>query len=323
MDIRDRIISFLQVKGPSLPVHIAKEIGQDSVMASAHLSEMASQKKIAISNLKVGGSPLYYLPGQENRLQSFVHNLHEREQEAVTLLREGVVLEDTKAIPVVRAALRSLRDFAIPLQVTSQGTTKLFWKWYLADDTTTRAKIEALLKPVQPAPAIRKEQATPLRKDTAAKKPEEMAEQKTLPTPIVPRSAVPKPAAQKPKEAAPQQTLQEPLPEKPKGSDLFLAKILEYFSSEKIKVMEQIVIRNGKEYDFVISMPSAVGQLLYYVKARNKKSITDGDLASAHIQGQMKKLPVLILTPGQLTKKAKEIQMAELKGISVVNRPWE
>lgn len=299
MDVKDKIISFLQVKGPSLPVHIAKEIGQDTFTAGAHLSEMASHKKIVISGLKVGGSPLYYLPGQESRLQGFVHNLHEREQEAVALLREAIIIEDTKAIPVVRASFRSLRDFAIPLNVTVSGTTKLFWKWYLADEAAARSKIEVLLKPIEPRKDMEKRVEQP--KVEPQKIPEKKVEQK------------------KTEEKAKQQTLSEP---KPITHDAFLEDILTYFTKEKIKIIEQILVRKGKEYDFVVSMPSAVGNLTYFIKARNKKNINDGDLASLHIQGQMKKLPTILLSPGQLNKKAKEMHTSQLQGISVVNKPW-
>ncbi len=318
MDTRDKIISLLQVRGPSLPIHIAKEIGQDTVMASAHLSEMASNKKIVISSLKVGGSPLYYLPGQENRLQQFVHNLHEREQEAVALLRESQIIEDTHAIPVVRAALRSLKDFALPLNVTAQGATKLFWKWYLTDEATARTKIERLLNEGQQLPKAAESKSTllPIKKEIEKKQEQKKLEPKKE-EPKKPETTIPKQREPVQEHLLPEQPVQKPL-----SHDAFLEHLLSYFTKEKIKVLEQVLVRKGKEYDFVVSMPSAVGNLTYFVKARNKKNLSDGDLASAHVQGQMKKLPVILLSPGLLSKKAKEIHATELKGVSVVNKPW-
>ena len=64
-------------------------------------------------------------------------------------------------------------------------------------------------------------------------------------------------------------------------------------------------------------MPSAVGSLIYYCKARSKKRISDSDLSSAFVQGQLKKLPVLFLTKGELTKKAKEMLSKEFKSIKI------
>ncbi len=58
MEMRNKIIALLKIRGPSLPVHISKEIGLSSIFAGAFLSELASSKEIKISNMKVGGSPL-------------------------------------------------------------------------------------------------------------------------------------------------------------------------------------------------------------------------------------------------------------------------
>jgi len=57
--------------GPTLPAKVAKAINQPLLIASAALSDLSSQGKVKISNLKVGGSPLYYLPGQEEELMKF------------------------------------------------------------------------------------------------------------------------------------------------------------------------------------------------------------------------------------------------------------
>ncbi|HLC90905.1 MAG TPA: hypothetical protein VJI15_03990, partial [Candidatus Nanoarchaeia archaeon] len=71
MPDEDRILSFLKMTGPTLPTKVAKHIGTEIIIASAHLSDLASRGKVKISKLKVGGSPLYYLPGQEEQLYPF------------------------------------------------------------------------------------------------------------------------------------------------------------------------------------------------------------------------------------------------------------
>ena len=70
-EIHKKITDFLKSKGPGLPIQIAKEINQSSLFVSAYLSELADEKTIKISHLKVGGSPLYFLPGQEQLLEKF------------------------------------------------------------------------------------------------------------------------------------------------------------------------------------------------------------------------------------------------------------
>ena len=67
-----------------------------------------------------------------------------------------------------------------------------------------------------------------------------------------------------------------------------------------------------------MKVPSAVGDLEYYCKAKSKKKITEIDLNAVFVQGQLKKLPVLFLITGDLTKKAQELLTTELnKGIIV------
>ncbi|MBI5397830.1 hypothetical protein HZB03_00035, partial [Candidatus Woesearchaeota archaeon] len=43
----------------------------------------------------------------------------------------------------------------------------------------------------------------------------------------------------------------------------------------------------------------------------------DGDLSSAYVQGQIKKLPVLFLTTGELSKKAEDLASREFKSMFI------
>ena len=128
MDKNQAILEIINRKGPVLPVQVSKEINDNVLMASARLSELLSLKKIKISSLKVGGSPLYYLPGQEEKLCSFANNLGSVERKAYDLLEQGTVLRDAAMEPAVRVALRQIKDFAVPLQVIYQEKTEIFWK---------------------------------------------------------------------------------------------------------------------------------------------------------------------------------------------------
>ena len=104
-------------------------------MASAHLAELTASKRLKISNVKVGGSPLYYLAGQEAMLQKFAGNFNDKEKKAFELLNENKVLRDAEQEPVIRVALRELKDFAIPLRIRVGQELKLFWKYFsLGDD---------------------------------------------------------------------------------------------------------------------------------------------------------------------------------------------
>ena len=71
MGRQDQILDLVRLKGPVLPIHIANETKLSMLFASAYLAELTSSKKILISKLKVGSSPLYYTAGQEAKLQNF------------------------------------------------------------------------------------------------------------------------------------------------------------------------------------------------------------------------------------------------------------
>ena len=145
MGVGEQIKALIQRIGPVSPTQIAKNLGTSSIIASAHLSELVSKRELKLSFLKVGSSPLYYLPGQEDKLQNFSKHLHEKERIVYDMLLKDKVLWDKKVEPVVRVALRGIKDFAVPLQVNFQGNSEIFWKWYLLGNKEAEEQIKNLL----------------------------------------------------------------------------------------------------------------------------------------------------------------------------------
>lgn len=115
-EIKEKIMSSLRRRGPSLPVHVAKEVGMSILFTSAFLSELLSEKKVKISNLRVGSSPVYFIPGQENSLDRFSNFLKSKEKDAYLMLKERKFLKDEYQEPAIRVALRAIKDFAIPFK---------------------------------------------------------------------------------------------------------------------------------------------------------------------------------------------------------------
>src|SRR3989338_2436161 len=149
MDNREKIIAAIKLNGPVIPMQIAKVISSDSIVASAHLSELVSAKMVRISHVKHGSSPLYYLSGQEPMLQNFASNLHEKEKKTYDLLKEQHVLRDVVQDPLVRVTLREIKDFAIPVQVNYESKSELFWKWYLLPNEDAEKRIKGILGKVE------------------------------------------------------------------------------------------------------------------------------------------------------------------------------
>ncbi len=128
--IRGRIISFIRDNGPSLPVQISKETGLSILFASAFLSELYGEKIINISNLRVGSSPLYFIPGQEPQLERFSQYVKGKEKEAYLLLKEKAILRDSELQPAIRVALREIKDFAVPFEKNNE----IFWRYFLVKE---------------------------------------------------------------------------------------------------------------------------------------------------------------------------------------------
>ena len=128
--IKEKILFVIKQRGPSLPVHIARATGLSILFASAFLSELLSERKIKMSHMRVGSSPIYYIQGQEAKLENFAHHLNNKEKEAFTLLQNKKILKDSEQVPAIRVALRSIKDFVIPLKKEE----KIFWRYYLTPE---------------------------------------------------------------------------------------------------------------------------------------------------------------------------------------------
>ena len=129
-EIKEKIISVLRKNGPSLPVHIAREIESSMLFTSAFLSELAAEKRIKISNMKVGNSPLYFIQGQDPMLEKFSQYLKSREKDAFASLKERKFLKDNEQEPAIRVALREIKDFAVPFKKEEE----IIWRYFTVSE---------------------------------------------------------------------------------------------------------------------------------------------------------------------------------------------
>lgn len=358
---QEAIINFIKSNGPVLPAKVAKAINANLLLASAQLSELADNKKLKISNLKVGGSPLYYLEGQESQLQNFSDNLNEKDRKAYEYLKEKKVLKDSELEPLMRVSMRALKDFAIPLQVTYNDEKHLFWKWYLAGKEETEKAIGEQLgsketqkiPDTEPLPAEKdkeeREKAEQIREEAKkrAKEEERREAEKREENHKAKKAEQEKTEREREKTERERSFLEqekkkleeerkklseekkkleeernsgkedvkekEEKPKKEEPKDDFLEKIEEFFNENNIVMESHEIVRKGSEIDLLLKVPSVFGDLNYYCKAKNKKRISDSDLSSAFVQGQLKKMPVIMMITGELTKKAEELLNTEFK----------
>jgi len=278
-DKKERVLSFVSRYGPILPVQVSKEIGSDIIFAGAVLSEMISNKKVLVTSTKRDGSPFYYAPGQESKLQDLSKYLVSKEKEAFDLLKENRIIRDSSAEPAIRVALRFIKDFAVPLDVNIGGKVERFWKWYLLDEGEAKSIIGGMLDDKKPK--------------------EEVVEEDKIDKKEVPKKEIKKKIVK-----------EKPIVEKGR----FHIDVNSYFNNNKIEVIGQEIVRKDKEINLIVKIPSNVGELSFYVKAKNKKTVSNVDLMMAYSEGQKRNMPVLFLSNGRLTKKSEEYIKKELTG---------
>ena len=93
---------------------------------------------------------------------------------------------------------------------------------------------------------------------------------------------------------------------------------MEFFEKKGIVVESSTIIRKGKDIECVLSVPSPIGPVCYFCKAKSKKRVNEGDLSSAYLTAEMQKMPSLFMTTGILTKKAYEKLDKELKNMKLI-----
>ena len=279
---KEEVFQFLSRAGPSFPAKISQGVGRESYFIGAVLSELIQSKRIKLSYAKIGGSKLYYLPGQEEKLSILYDHLPNAEKNAYDLLKEKKFLKSFEVDPVGRVALANLQDFSIP--VNQEGEQA--WRWYL----------EPAITHVQEQPKIQEPQ-------------------RTIQTEIKPKIEEIKPIIEeiKPKIEEIKPIVEEIKPKQSK-EDEFSKKVEEFFLEKQIQVLEKEVIRKNSESNFIIKISSQLGPIELFVCAKNKKKINDQDLMIAHQKGQNQKKQTLFLTTGDSTKKAKEYLEKNLKG---------
>src|SRR3989344_7444115 len=278
LETKNRILEIIKNRGPSLPVHISSELKISMLFASAFLSELLSEKKIKISRMKVGGSPLYFMQGQEPMLANFSNYLHSKEKDAFAMLKENSVLEDEKQLPAIRVALRSINDFALPLTIeTPLAEKKLFWRFLTTSEDDAKEMIAKM--------TAKKEKPKQI-------KTEEM-EEKTKAEEVEKKEAKEKPLI----------TLKEKKPKKPAEKSDFAVKSVKFLEDNKIELLEEI---ESKKKDIIakVRIESDLGKIEFFAVFKDKKKITENDFTLALQKGQSMKLPILFVSTGEPDKKA-------------------
>jgi hypothetical protein len=339
---KEKVFEILKIRGPMLPLEIGKLTGLDSIMAGAYLSELVSNKRARLSYLKVGGSPLYYVDGQEHKLQNYKDSLKGPEKKAFEILKEAKLLKDADLEPVIRVSFQNMKDFAKPIEITQNSHKELYWKWYLVKNDQLRDILAPVQKPAEPEPQPEKEEPKEeVKEETkpeAVKEPEpvrqhETSEQKEEPVPEKEEKhkepdsePEPKPEPKKEteskKEESKSEAVKEPEPKPEISKEIsepssdFEKTVQDFLEKNNIGIISKKVIRADSEIEYQLLIPSAVGKILYFAVAKSKKRCSDADLSQLFVAASVAKLPGLFIHTGELAKKAKEKLKTDFKIIT-------
>ena len=293
MQTKEKMISILRLSGPSLPVHIAKGTGLSILFASAFLSELFYEKKILISNIKVGNSPLYFLSGQEPQLERFSQHLKSKEKEAFLLLKENGFLKDSEQQPAIRVALREIKDFAIAFRKNDE----VYWRYFTVPEEEFNKKKELIIE-------IKEELEIVPEKEFAQEKEGEQEEQEEEELEI----SEPEETVKKEKKKVTKKKMGQ------KNDEKFFNKIKEFLSGRSIEIVD---IQSFNKNDLVLKINEEGEEKLLI--AYNKKKITVADLLKAHKKSSEANLQYVVLSLGELSKNLKNIVSA-VKDLSKIEK---
>jgi hypothetical protein len=310
-EVKEKILKYLLEKGPELPVHIAKHMSMNSIFASAFLSEMAGEGMIKISDMKVGGSPVYYPPSKIALLENYINSLGGKEKEACLLLKEKKILEDSGQTPAIRVALRGLKDFAFPFKKDNRA----FWRYFLVSEEEVKTMLEEPNKE-EKSIEIPKIEATPEEKkilvkaEQIIKKDEEKNEElekinqelekKKRELEILEKEIESKKQDKTPKKEKISKKLKPIKKEKP-IDETFLNEVKAILDKKQISI-SAIESFDKKQVIAKIRIKDEEQLLVAF----NRKQIDDSDIIKISKKAQILNLPYYILLKGEASKKTKE-----------------
>ncbi len=282
-----KVVEIIQRRGPILPIEVSKELGVETFLASAILSTLINKGYVKISHRKVGSSPLYYISGQEQRVRSMLYpELNELEKKALNRLKELKVAFRDDLYPQERVLLSDLKDFVDYLQIKHDDKEVYCWRHYSVSDE----EFNNILKEKFNVP--NEESKPEVVKEVPAEEKQEIKEIKLEPKvetelKVEAPKETPKPKTKKPRKAVAKGELEK--------------KAVEYFQEKGAKVLHEEIGRS--ESNFIISFETPVGAQKFFVKVKNKKSVSEGDMSKLYVEANIKKLPAVLITPASPNKK--------------------
>ncbi len=281
--IKEKILFVIKQRGPSLPVHVARETELNILFASAFLSELVSEKKIKISNMRVGSSPIYFIQGQEQMLEKFSQYLKSKEHDAFALLKEKKFLEDKLQEPAIKVALRKIKDFAIGFEKNQE----VYWRYFTIRENELEIK-KPIIQKIKEKPINQEPQELNIFDETKKQKT-------SISKPIEKKKQIKKKTSTR-------------------KNERFFNKVKEFLLEKSIEIID---IESFNKNDLVLKIKDNEKEKI--LVAYNKKRITEADIIKAHKRSSELGLAYIILSLGEPLKKLTGLIKA-VKNLSAIEK---
>lgn len=285
-EVKVQILKTLDMVGPSLPIQIAKTTGLSPMFASAILSELVGAQKVKMSKLKYGSTPLYFIPGQEQRLENFAdENLSAGEKIAYHKLKEEKIIDDIKQEPAMRVALRSINDFAVPIRFQD----KIIWKYKFISNEEAKDILDQRFNGKEKI-EVKVEKEIPIEKEP------EIKEEIVIERPKV--KLIPEKEEVDEKELPVKSTKTK---KKTEATNEFLIEVKSFLDKKDIELVKEIESKK-KDVTAIIRINSDLGKISFLLIAKDKKKINLTDLTMAYQKAITHKMPCYLLSRSESSK---------------------
>lgn len=283
-EVKVQILKTLDMVGPSLPIQIAKTTGLSPMFASAILSELVGAQKVKMSKLKYGSTPLYFIPGQEQRLENFAdENLSAGEKVAYHKLKEEKIIDDIKQEPAMRVALRSINDFAVPIRFQD----KIIWKYKFISNEEAKDILDQRFNGKE-KPEVKVEKEIPVEKEPEIE--EEVVIERPKVKLIPEKEEVEEPRVKTIKTKKKVETTNE-----------FLVEVKSFLDKKDIELVKEIESKK-KDVTAIIRINSDLGKISFLLIAKDKKKLNLTDLTMAYQKAITHKMPCYLLSRSESSR---------------------
>jgi len=272
-------------QGPVLPIEVATKLNLDSFTAKALLDYLFDNKKVKITEQKVGDASIYFVPGHELAAEAKLKALLNIKPKVGNFATEPIAqtpdLEKKRAEFLQR--LKEIEEREKKVQERSQEQSQV--KTFEAVQLAPKAEIE---------PEKENIDSTPI-------KSEELSAQGDLQSEIILRE-----------EKIETAKIKEIKETKEKESNL-IEEAIAWLNAIHANVLQKELRKKGKEALLKVLIESPLGNLPLLVFVLNKKSISEAELSLVYAESVRKACPALILAKGKLTKSASSY-LKEIEG---------